>query len=124
MEILSKKIKIPKKGDNEQSYAFPTRQWDEETSDEVTIFYKGEDSQLLENKWGAIIISLETMLKRARYASGSLGKRNMVLFTEGKRTLKKVYLVFISYEKYVESALKLSFKESKIFLLNRSMLLN
>lgn len=115
MEVLSKKIKIPQKGDDEQSYGFPTRQWDKETLDEVTVFYKNEDSQLLENKWGAIIISLETMLKRAKYASGSLGKRNMVLFTEGKRTLKKVYLVFISDEKYVESALELSFKESKKF---------
>jgi hypothetical protein len=89
MEILSKKIKIPKKGDDEQSYGFPTRQWDKETLDEVTIFYKNEDSQLLENKWGAIIISLETMLRRARYASGSLGKRNMVLFYRGKKNSQK-----------------------------------
>lgn len=115
MEVLSKKIKIPQKGDDELSYGFPTRQWDKETFDEVTVFYKDEDSQLLENKWGAIIISLENMLKRARYASGSLGKRNMILFTEGKRTLKKVYLVFISDEKYAESALELSFKESRKF---------
>lgn len=38
MEVLSKRIKIPPKGDDEQSYGFPTRQWDNETSDEVTVF--------------------------------------------------------------------------------------
>lgn len=115
MEVLSKKIKIPQKGDDVLSRGFPIRQWDEETLDEVTVFYKDEDSQLLENKWGAIVISLETILKRLGYASGSLGQRKMILFTEGKRSLKSVYLVFIENEEKSQKLLNLSFKKAKKF---------
>ena len=124
MEFLSKKIKIPKKGDDVLSYGFPTRQWNEETLDEVTVFYKNEESQLLENKWGAIIISLETILKRLRYASGSLAQRKMILFTEGKRSLKSVYLVFIENEEKSQKLLNLSFKEAKKFFPYNFLLLN
>ena len=118
MEFLSKKIKIPQKGDDEQSYGFPTRQWDKEILDNVTVFYKSEDSRLLEDKWGVIFISLETILRRLRFASGNLGERNMVLFTEGKRYLKSVYLVFIDDKKYAEEVTRLSFDEAKKSFLN------
>lgn len=118
MKVLSKKIKIPQKGDDVQSYDFPTRQWENESYEKVKVFYKDEDSLLLENKWGIIIISLETIFKRLTYSSGTLGEGGVILFTEGKRKLESVYLIFIDIEneKYVQKALTFSFKEYRKLL--------
>ena len=40
MKVLSKKIKIPQKGDDVQSYDFPTRQWENESYEKVKVFTK------------------------------------------------------------------------------------
>lgn len=111
MDILSRKIKIPSSIQSHIEKQAFTR-WEDVASNSISIFYKKDDEDLLNDKWDIITLFLERELAGSRFLPLF---NELVLFTEGKRTIKKVYLVFISDEKYVESASELSFKESKKF---------
>lgn len=92
MEILSRKIKIPNKRIklDEVKHAFNI--WEEPTDKILSIFYKEDDKQLLDEKWDIITLFLEEKLA----GTGFLPLINeLVLFTKGKKELKSVHFFFV-----------------------------
>lgn len=94
MEILSKTIKIPPKITNPNDILVCFKRWMEAANQSISIFYKKDDEDLLEDKWGVITLLLE------REFGGILPEQltEMVLFVERKRKISNVYL-FLSDKK-------------------------
>lgn len=109
MEILSKTINIPSKITNPNDILVCFKRWMEAANQSISIFYKKDDEDLLEDKWGVITLLLE------REFGGILPEQltEMVLFVERKRKISNIYL-FLSDKKVEKSEyFKYSFESFK-----------
>ena len=87
MDILSKKIKIPNRIQSLMAKHAFTR-WEDAINNSVSIFYKKDDEHLLNDKWDIITLFLEKQLAGSSFISLI---NELVLFTEGKRELKRQF---------------------------------
>jgi len=91
MDILSRKIKIPSSIQSHIEKQAFTR-WEDVASNSISIFYKKDDEDLLNDKWDIITLFLERELAGSRFLPLF---NELVLFTEGKRKLKSVHFFFV-----------------------------
>lgn len=92
MDILSRKIKIPNKRIKLEEVKHAFNIWEEPTDKILSIFYKEDDKQLLDEKWDIITLFLEEKLA----GTGFLPLINeLVLFTKGKKELKSAHFFFV-----------------------------
>lgn len=111
MDILSRKIKIPSSIQSHIEKQAFTR-WEDVASNSISIFYKKDDEDLLNDKWDIITLFLERQLGGRKFLSSI---NELVLFTEGKRDLKSVHFFFVDKtipkSEYLKHSLK-SFKKN------------
>ena len=109
MEILSKTIKIPSKTTNPNDILVCFERWMGAENQSISIFYKKDDEDLLEDKWGVITLLLE------REFGGILPSHftEMVLFIEKKRKISNIYLFFSDENVEKSEYLKHSFESFK-----------